>query len=226
MNTDTTLSQSSSFSLAKVFGWLFLALGITAASAYGFFALINTGIISPQAYLIVMAVAIVAMFIETIVIQLRVIRSNKSLIVPYIIYALSMGLLMSSIVLVVDSIYVITSFGVSAALFGVMALYGYLTKRDLSRMASMSFTVLLGAIIVSVINIIAGSTTIDWIISFVTFGVIMLFVSVDMWRIRRIADSGMASQNICLYCAFQLYIDFIYIFMRVLQFVIMFARDR
>jgi len=226
MNTDTTFSQSSSFSLAKVFGWLFLALGITAASAYGFFALINTGIISPEAYLIVMVVAIVAMFIETIVIQFRVIRNNKSLIVPYIIYALSMGLLMSSIVLVIDSIYVITSFGISAALFGIMALYGYLTKRDLSRMASMSFTILLGAIIVSVINIIARSTTIDWIISFVTFGVIMLFVSVDMWRIRKIIDSGMASQNICLYCAFQLYIDFIYIFMRVLQFVSMFARER
>ncbi len=226
MNTDTTLSQSTSFSLAKVFGWLFLALGITAASAYGFFALISTGLISPEAYLIVMVVAIVAMFIETIVIQFRVIRSNKSLVVPYIIYALSMGLLMSSIVLVVNSIYVITSFGITAMLFGVMALYGYLTKRDLSRMASMSFTVLLGAIIVSVINIITRSSTIDWIISFVTFGVIMLFVSVDMWRIRRIADSGMGSQNLCLYCAFQLYIDFIYIFMRVLQFLTIFARDR
>ena len=226
MEYDSTISQTSEFSLAKVFGWLFMALGVTALTSYGFAVLLASGFISSDAYLIILISAIVLMLVETFVIQYRVLRSGKSLTVPFVIYAITMGLMMSSIVLVIDSKLLIVSFGISAALFGVMALYGYLSKRSLSRMASMCFVLFLGALIISLINIFLQSTTIDWIVSFVTFGVIMLFISFDMWRIKTIAESGANSKNICQYCAFELYIDFMYLFMRVLQYVAIFSSKR
>lgn len=226
MEYSSTVSQTNEFSLAKVFGWLFMALGVTALSAYGFAALLSSGIISPDIYLYVMIGAIVFMFIETFVIQYRVLKDNKSLTIPFVIYAITMGLMMSSIVLVIDSKLIIVSFGISAALFGVMALYGYFTKRSLNKMASMCTVLLLGALIISLINIFLQSTQIDWIISFVTFGIIMLFISIDMWRIKTIIDSGINSKNLCQYCAFELYVDFMYIFLRVLQYIAIFTSNR
>ncbi len=219
MYVDVTLENSSSFSLAKVFGWLFLAMAITAASAYGFAWLLMSGLISADAFLMVMIAAIVLMFVETFVMQFRVIRNNKSLVVPYIIYALSMGLMLSTVIVVVNSFYIALAFGITAILFGVMALYGYLTKRNLNAMAGIAFSLLLGSLFISLINWLVNSSTIDWIVSFVSFGAIMLFVSVDMWRIKKIAESGIGNSNLCLYCAFELYIDFMYIFMRILSFM-------
>lgn len=225
MNQDVTYEQSASFSLSKVFAWMFLALGVTALTAYGFAALLGMGFISPDAYLIVLGVSVVLMFIESFVIQYRVIRNHKSMIVPFIIYAITMGFMMSSIILVVDSMYLILAFGVSAGLFGIMALYGYTTKRSLNRMGSVAFMLLAGSLLISLFNIFIGSSEVDWIVSFVSFAAIMLFVSVDMWRLKSIINSGVDSPNICMYCAFQLYIDFIYIFMRVLSFIIRYTNN-
>ena len=113
MGYDSTISQTSEFSLAKVFGWLFMALGVTALTSYGFAVLLASGFISSDAYLIILISAIVLMLVETFVIQYRVLRSGKSLTVPFVIYAITMGLMMSSIVLVIDSKLLIVSFGIS-----------------------------------------------------------------------------------------------------------------
>ena len=226
MYYDATMERSSSFSLSKVFGWLFMAMGITAVTAYGFAFLFMSNLISGEAVAGIMIAAILLMFIETFVIQYRVIRNNKSLMIPYIVYSLTMGVMLSTVIAVVNSVYIALAFGITAGLFGVMALYGYLTKRNLNTMGALAFTLLLGSVIVSLINIFMGSSTIDWIVSFVSFGAIMLFVSFDMWRIKKIAESGMGSSNLCLYCAFQLYIDFIYIFMRVISFMARIANNR
>lgn len=218
---DATVKETNSeFTLSKVFSWLFIALGVTALTSWGFAALITAGFITADAYLAIMIAAIVLMFVETFVIQFRVIRDNKPLVVPYVIYAITMGLMLSSIVAYIDSWLIIISFGVTAGLFGVMALYGYVTKRSLNRMGSMAFAFLFGALLVSLINIFMRSTTIDWIVSFVTFGAIMLFISYDMWRVKQILNSGYGTSNLCLYCAFQLYVDFMYIFIRVLSIVV------
>lgn len=226
MYYDATVERSSSFSLSKVFGWLFMAMGITAVSAYGFAFLFMSNLISGEAVAGIMIAAILLMFVETFVIQYRVLRNNKSLLIPYIIYSLTMGVMLSTVIAVVNSVYIALAFGITAGLFGVMALYGYFTKRNLNTMGALAFTLLFGSLIVSLINIFMGSETIDWIVSFVSFGAIMLFISFDMWRIKKIADAGFGNSNLCLYCAFQLYIDFIYIFMRVISFMARIANNR
>ncbi|MCH5172380.1 MAG: Bax inhibitor-1 family protein [Erysipelotrichales bacterium] len=218
MYYDATLERSTSFSIYKVFGWLFMAMGITAVTACGFALLLMSGFISGEAYAVIMIASVLLMFVETFVMQYRVIRNNKSLIFPFIVYSITMGVMLSTFVILVNPLFIALAFGITATLFGVMALYGYLVKRDLNIMGSLAFSLIIGAFIISMVNIFIASDTIDWIVSFVSFGAIMLFVSVDMWRIKKIAESGIGTSNLCLYCAFQLYIDFIYIFMRVISF--------
>lgn len=219
MYYDATLEKSEAFSITKVFGWLFMALGITAAVAFGLAWLLLSRIISEEGYTMLMIAAIILMFVETFVIHIRLARNKKSLLVPFIIYSASMGIMLSTLVAVINPLYIALAFGITALLFGVMALYGLLAKRDLSIMGAMAFSIFIGALLLSLANWILQSETIYWIVSFATFGAIMLFVSVDMWRIKKIAESGMGSSNLCLYCAFQLYVDFMYIFMRVIEFL-------
>lgn len=226
MYYDATIEKSSSFSITKVFGWLFMALGITAVTAYGFAYLFLSGLISYEGFELIMLIAVVLMIVETFVMHYRVLKNNKSLTVPFVIYSITMGLMLSTFVAIINPVYIALAFGVTAMLFGVMALYGYLAKRDLNRMGALAFSLLFGSLIISVVNIFIASSAIDWIVSFVSFGAIMLFISVDMWRIKKIEESGMGTSNICLYCAFQLYVDFIYIFMRVISFIARFANNR
>lgn len=219
MYYDATMEKSESFSVSKVFGWLFMALGITAVVACSLAWLLLSGIISAEGYMVLMIAAIILMFVETFVIHIRLAKNKKSLLTPFIVYSASMGIMLSTLVAITNPLYIALAFGITALLFGVMALYGLLTKRDLSMMGSMAFSIFVGALILSLVNWILQSETIYWIVSFATFGAIMLFVSVDMWRIKKISESGMGSSNLCLYCAFQLYVDFMYIFMRVLEFL-------
>ena len=226
MYYDATIERSTTFSISKIFGWLFMAMGITAVTACGFALLLMTDFISPNAYAIIMIIAVLLMFIETFVMQYRVLRNKKSLILPFIIYSITMGLMLSTLVIALNPLYIALAFGITATLFGVMALYGYLTKRNLNVMGSLAFSLLMGAVIISIVNIFMANSTIDWIVSFVSFGAIMLFVSVDMWRIKIIAESGIGTSNLCLYCAFQLYVDFIYIFMRIISFMLRISNNK
>ena len=111
-------------------------------------------------------------------------------------------------------------------MFGVLALYGYVTKKDLSTLGSIAFMFLCGGLILSLVNWLIGSEAIGWISSFVTFGAILLFVSFDMAQVKKIAEAGAGSKNICLYCALQLYVDFMYIFMQVLRILIVIYNNK
>ena len=137
-----------------------------------------------------------------------------------------MGIMISSIFAVVNTWLILIAFGVSASMFGVLALYGYITKKDLSTLGSIAFMFLWGGLILSLINWLIGSEAIGWISSFVTFGAILLFVSFDMAQVKKIAEAGAGSKNICLYCALQLYVDFMYIFMQVLRILIVIYNNK
>ena len=59
-----------------------------------------------------------------------------------------------------------------------------------------------------------------WIVSFALFAAMMFITIFDIWNIKKICEKGEMSTNLELYCAFTLYVDFIYILIRVLYFLI------
>ncbi|MFA6755855.1 MAG: Bax inhibitor-1 family protein [Bacilli bacterium] len=179
-------------------------------------------------YLIMLIVSGIGILVITIIMSFMTFK-KKNVLVPYIIYAVFMGILFSSLVGFLDGSYLLSAtFVVSAILFLVMCLFGYIFKGKIGWILG----ILIGACVVCgilcLVNLFLfpwalgvesafdASCTIYWIIELVMLGVMLISTFVDMYRIRKIAESGEGSKNVAIYCALNLYTDFIAIFVRVL----------
>ena len=78
-----------------------------------------------------------------------------------------MGLSLASVFLVFTGTSIARTFFITAAMFGATTLYGYTTRRDLSKMGSFLFMGLIGIIIASVVNLFIGSSAIQFVVSMV-----------------------------------------------------------
>ena len=138
----------------------------------------------------------------------------------FFVYAGLLGLSLASIFLVYSGASITRVFFISAATFGALSLWGYTTQRDLSAMGSFMFMGLIGIIIASLVNIFLHSTGLDWAISVI--GVIV-FAGLTGWDTQRIKemyspmDDGTIAGRKAVMGALSLYLDFINLFMMLLQ---------
>ncbi|MFA5235227.1 MAG: Bax inhibitor-1 family protein [Bacilli bacterium] len=219
MYFEQTESRSKPVTLTSIFGWMALALLMTSAVAIGVYLLLGFGILPATMYYPLLIGSIVGYFIVFIVINYRVIKQNKSAVVPFFVYAAMMGVLLSSIMISTSIEILVLAFGVSALLFGIMAGYGAVTKQNLHPMGSIAIMALFGAVILVPILWIWFNETLYWIVSFVMFGAIMLITAYDVWRMKQRLELGEVHQNTAIFFALQLYVDFINIFIRVVYFL-------
>ncbi|HWT61763.1 MAG TPA: Bax inhibitor-1/YccA family protein [Ochrobactrum sp.] len=137
-------------------------------------------------------------------------------------YAALVGLSLSSIFLVFTGQSVVRTFFVTAASFGALSLYGYTTKRDLSAMGSFLMMGLFGLIIASVVNIFLGSTALQFAISVIGVLIFAGLTAYDTQSIKEMYyegdDSDTQGRKIVM-GALRLYLDFINMFMFLLQFM-------
>ena len=136
----------------------------------------------------------------------------------YFVYSLLNGVSLASIFVVFELNSVILLFVISALMFGGLGLYGYTTKKDLSNWHNILFGVLIAGLIVSLINLFVGNSMIDiildWIILFTFFGITIY----DMNKIKALEFAeGLDQEKLHIYCAMELYLDFINIFLRILS---------
>lgn len=235
----STSSSSTSLSIAKVFLYMFIGLLITAAVAFGVGAIVsyflieegNTEIGTP--YLIALIVSAVLLFVDMLVINFVTLKGKHSILVPGIIYAVLVGVLFSMLTIVVDWRLIGMAFGITSLTFLVMSLISFFTKGNLSPILTVVFGLLIGAGLLALINwifMLATGGVIEalyWIVTFAIFAVVMLVTIFDLWRIKKIAEAGAMNNNLTLYCAFNIYVDFINVFIRVLYFLlIIFAKRR
>ncbi len=217
MEQNITYTETSSYSLSKVFAWLAGGLLFTLAIAFGMAYLILP-LLSVEVYLGILVASTIALVIEVIVIQLVLFRGRHSLAIPYFLYAGTMGIFLSSVVICFEVTTILYAFLITAGIFGIMAVYGAVTKNNLFSMGVFIGAVALGVLVLSLINLFFFNEMIYWITSFAVFGLMILMVAFDVWRIKRILAS-VDSPNLSIYCAFQLYVDFIYLFIRILSIV-------
>ena len=136
----------------------------------------------------------------------------------YFVYAMINGVSLSVIFVVFELNSIVWLFVASALLFGGMALYGYKTNKDLSNWKTLLFGVLIVGIILSLINLFLGNSTLDivldWVILFVFFGI----TAYDMNKIKALQyEAGLDQNKLHIYGAMELYLDFINIFLRILS---------
>ena len=135
-------------------------------------------------------------------------------------YAALMGLSLAGIFLVYTGTSVARVFFISAATFAATSLYGYVTRRDLSQFGSFLFMGLVGIVLASLVNIFIGSSALQFAVSVI--GVIV-FTGLTAWDTQRIKEIYLASDpgdvltKKALMGALALYLDFINLFVMLLQ---------
>jgi len=204
--------------LAFIFGYVALGLLITAgmsALASYLFTSVWPIMANPELYLGVIIGAAVLQIVLILWITFGVLRHGGNMAIPFLLYSLCMGVLLSALTLTIDPYILGETFGITCLVFLIMALVGYFSKANLSSLIFVGMGLLLGSIALSLFNIFIGSDTIGWIVTFAAFGAIMLITAFDMWRIKKIIEQGAMSNNLAMYCAFSLYVDFVYMFIRI-----------
>jgi len=137
-------------------------------------------------------------------------------------FAAVMGLSLSSIFLVYTGQSITTTFFITAIAFGALSLYGYTTKRDLTGMGSFLFMGLIGIILASVVNIFLQSSALQFAVSILGVLIFAGLTAYDTQRIKGMyyeADSAVVAGKKAVMGALSLYLDFINMFMFLLQFL-------
>ncbi len=136
------------------------------------------------------------------------------------VYAALMGLSLASIFIMYTGTSIARVFFITAGTFAGMSLYGYTTKRDLTKWGSFLFMGLIGIIIASVVNMFLASSALYFVISVIGVLVFVGLTAYDTQAIKSIysaADDSETHGKKAIMGALKLYLDFINLFMMLLH---------
>lgn len=214
-----TQELSKSF-VSNVFSMMFVALGITAITAYWF---ANSGIVITGIthWIIMLAPLGLVLLMGTRFTKL----SAPILMSIFILFSVLMGMSLSYVFLAYDLGTISSTFFITAGTFGTMAILGYTTSTDLTKFGSILYMALIGIIIASVVNWFMDSDQLDYIISIAGVLIFTGLTAYDVQKIKRIGSSaqeGETKQKLVIMGALTLYLDFINLFLFILR---IFGRD-
>ncbi len=206
--------------ISKVFGRMFIALLVTAAAAF-FTATSQTMIrlifSSPMMILLVVAELVIVFSLSARVSRL----SYSSATALFYAYAVINGMTLASVFILYDIGTVYTAFVTTSVAFGVMAIYGMVTKNDLTKIGSIFTMALIGIIVASVINMFVRSSQFDLLISFIAVALFSGLVAFDTQKLKSFYYSSTGDyqmqRKIGILGALSLYLDFINIFLYILR---------
>lgn len=138
----------------------------------------------------------------------------------FIAYSVVNGITLSSIFLVFNISSIAFCFGGTALMFIAMSIYGKATKQDLSKAGYYLMMAVIGLVVVSLINWLLKSSTLDWLISIATVVVFTGLTAYDTQKIlytAQRANGSDAYKKIAIVAALELYLDFINIFLSLLR---------
>lgn len=232
MDFNQLIDNSGSFSkeisrefFRTVYSYMFAALGISGIIAYmvgtpEFFLtyfLDANGAISPLFYVVAFAPVGLGLLIQMAYRSLPF----GLLLVLFIGFAVLMGLSLGTVFLVYTGAAIASTFLVSAGAFAGMAILGYTTKTDLTKMGSLLYMVFIGIFIAGIVNIWIGSDTMSLVISGIGVFVFTGLTAFYMQKLKHLSQdeslSGLDRNKLALVGGLQLYILFINLFMSLLR---------
>lgn len=214
--------------MLKVYNLMALGLAITGVAAYlAFqFAVVDGQLTafgqaiyaSPLRWVVILAPLALVFFLSFRINTMSVAAAQTT----FWIYAALVGLSLSAIFLIYTGQSIVQTFFVTAASFGALSLYGYTTRKDLSAMGSFLIMGLFGLIIASIVNIFLASSALQFAISAIGVLVFAGLTAYDTQRIKAMyfeADEAAVAGRKAIMGALTLYLDFINLFMFMLQFM-------
>lgn len=226
--------------MLKVYNLMALGLAITGIAAYALIAFTTTtnpdmaaatihggtmltsaGVAifgSPLRWVVMLAPLAAVMFLSFRISSMSVSSARTT----FLVYAALVGFSLSSVFLVYTTGSIVQTFFVTAASFGALSLYGYTTRRDLSAIGSFMVMGLFGLIIASFVNIFLHSSALQFAISIIGVLVFAGLTAYDTQRVKELyyeADNSDVAGRKAIMGALTLYLDFINLFMFLLQFM-------
>lgn len=201
----------------KTFFWMFLGLlGSAIVAWYTYASGLFIDIVLDGYFNILLILELVAVFVFSLLFR----KLSPTLVgILYFVYAMLNGVTLSTVFAVYDLSSIIYLFVISAFTFGALGLIGYKTDKNLSSWGPYINVFLIAGILLSVINLfILKSSGFDLILDWL---ILALFCGVTIYDINKIkllqTEPDIDQEKVHIYCAMQLYLDFINIFLRILS---------
>lgn len=201
---------------AKIFLWMFIGLLVTFGVGYYVSTqeVMLENLFKGGAFWIVVIVEVVL----CIVLSVRIRKMNPLVAkVLYILYAGLTGLTFSVIFIAYKLDSIIFIFAITSVICLIFGLIGYYTNIDLTKFGIFLFMALIAIIIASIINIFIGSETFNLGICILSLIVFIGYMAYDIQVIKKGMYGIDNEENLAIYGAFQIYLDFINIFIRLLE---------
>jgi FtsH-binding integral membrane protein len=214
--TTLTAERERTF-IRSVYAWMFAGLLITAASAW--WVVESTAMQQlifgnrAMVWVLMLAELGLVMFLSFRIMKM----SAGAAASTFLIFSLLNGLTLSSIFFVYTRGDIFQAFLTAAGMFGAMSVYGMVTKRDLTSWGSFFFMGLIGIVICSVINIFLHSSALGFAISFIGVFVFLGLTAYDTQKLKSYATAPQLRENLAVYGALALYLDFINLFLMLLR---------
>lgn len=205
--------------LSKVYGWMFFGLLVTAVTAFAVAS-------SPALIEIVFLNRLV--FWGLIIAQLGLVfylSARVDKVAPataaglFILYSALTGVTSSVILLLYTGASIVSTFIITAGMFGAMAVFGTITKRSLAGMGQFLFMGLIGLILASIVGLFWQNDALQFVISVVG---VLVFTGLTAWDAQRLKQMAVALPDgrvgaYAVVGALSLYLDFINLFFFLLR---------
>ncbi len=199
----------------KMFTWLFIGLLITFASGYGLY--LNENLMIQVLSVGLLPIVVIELVIAFIM-GIRITKMNPiTTKILYIVYSVVTGITFSTIFVVFRMSSIISIFLITAIIFAILAVYGYITKKDLTKLGPILFIALLAIILFSILNVfLFKSSSFDLTLTILGTLVFVGYIAYDVNKVKYLMDA-VGEEKAAVYGAFQLYLDFINLFIRLLE---------
>lgn len=202
--------------ISKVFLWMTLGLLITFVT--GYCVSLNEKMLISIFENDLYWLFLVAEFVLVLVLSARVMKMKPlTAKICFMLYSLVSGITFSSIFIAYNITSILYVFIIAAVVFAIFGAIGYFTNIDLTKLGSILFMALVAIIICLVINIFVASEKFDIVLTIISIIVFMGFTAYDVQKIKKLEYSNIPEENLAIYGALELYLDYINIFFDLLR---------
>ena len=204
--------------LSKTFLWMFVGLIVTFLT--GYIVSINENMLlsifgGPLFWLIIILEFALVIFFSARVHKMKPITAK----ICFLLYSFVSGLTFSSVFVGFEISSVMYVFLIAAVVFAIFGAIGYFVNVDLNRISTFLIMGLLAIIICSFVNLFLANTTFDLIVSIIALIIFFGFTAYDIQKVKILSNAGMNNDVVAINGAFELYLDFINIFLHLLSII-------
>jgi FtsH-binding integral membrane protein len=217
---DAAAAETQRF-MTKVYGWMSFALVVT-----GFVAMYVAqseallALVFSSSFTVIGIILVEFILVGALAGWVSRMSANTATFI-FLLYSAINGLTLSAIFVIYTAESIATTFFITAGTFGVMSVYGYTTKSDLTKWGSLLFMGMIGLVIASLVNFFLQSTMLYWI---TTYAGVLIFVGLTAYDTQKIKNMNIIGnegtdddKKEAIMGALTLYLDFINLFLYLLR---------